>query len=122
MSLDNWPCCNHLEPAVLQAMFSTLHLQNRCQNGSLTMANEGSGSGSFTDGAGVAEAALVPWEYDASRVQCNDWWRCGVALEPVGQSHTNILQRSVQKIYLIMMEGNLAGLIRSLGGALCPQK
>jgi hypothetical protein len=58
MLLDDWPYGGHSDPAVLQATFSTLHLRNRCRNATLTMAAEGSMSGSFTGGAATAEARV----------------------------------------------------------------
>ncbi len=64
MPLDDWPYSDHSEPAALQATFSTLHWRNSCRNASLTMAAEGSDSGSFTGGAAGAEArvgTLVIW-------------------------------------------------------------
>jgi hypothetical protein len=88
-ALDDWPYSDHSEPAVLQAMFSTLHLLNRCRNATLTMAAEGSYSGSFTGGAAAAKTtASVPWEYCAGQVQCN--YKRSATLEPAVQSRANI--------------------------------
>ncbi len=58
MPLDDWPCDNHSEPALLQATFSISYLLDRCQNGTLIMAvsAEGSESGSFTGGEAAAKA------------------------------------------------------------------
>jgi hypothetical protein len=58
MQLDDWLYSIRSEPAVLQATFSTLHLWNKCRNATLTMAAEGSESGSFTGGAAAAEASV----------------------------------------------------------------
>jgi hypothetical protein len=54
--LDDYPYCNPLEPAVLlQATFSTQHLQDGIRNSTFTMAAE---AGSFTGGAAAAEALV----------------------------------------------------------------
>ncbi len=66
MQLDDWLYGDHSEPAVLQATFSTLQLQNICSNATFTMAAKGSESDSFTGASLVARKqprpALVPWE------------------------------------------------------------
>ncbi len=62
MQLDYWQCCDHSEPALLQATCSTVNLQNRCQNGTSAKPTEGSESDSFTGGAAAAEASVCALE------------------------------------------------------------
>jgi hypothetical protein len=73
------------------------------------MAAEGSESGSFTGGDEAAEARVGT--YSAGRVPNNDGW--SVALEPVVQSSTNMLQISALKTYIKE---------RNLGQAHMPQR
>ncbi len=119
MPLDDWPCCYHSEPAVLQATFSTDRLQNRCQNGTLTMAAEGPSLAVSLVTWQQPRPASVPWEYGADRVPCNDWRSVG--LEPAEQSRTNMLQRSALKIYLMARNLGLAHTQPRGARALCPQ-
>ncbi len=97
--MDDWPYCNHPEPALLQATLSTQLLRDGYRNTTLQWRPRGPRRAVSLSALQQPRPASVPSELGASPVPCSDRWN--VFLEPVVQSHTEMLQLSALKICLM---------------------